>query len=66
MQYNVTQTIQSNDLTNPPAEVKMYSGASLPSAMVAMAMAANDTDDDKSVPFKVRYHVLAVHLDITN
>lgn len=63
--YTVTATIQSGDLTNPPADVQWYSGDNLAKAVNALTGAAtHDEDTDHGdLPVSMRYRTVSVRLD---
>lgn len=61
--YVVTQTIQSNDRTNPPVEVNWYRGTNLAVAASALIQAAVDLDEPRpAIPVEAQYRVLSVSM----
>lgn len=64
--YTVTCTIQSKDRTNPPVDVRHYTGSNLAVAISAMASAATLYEEESRTGVKrIEPDVLAVRIDFT-
>lgn len=63
--YTVTSTIQSNDTSNPPADVQWYKGEDQAVAVVALAQAAIHSNDQTGPP-AFRFRLLSVNMTVTH